>query len=108
MPVHVIHDPMSDPPRPLEWRFELAARRIAETWLATREIVASLDDLRLATPFLRHLGLTVEPLPGLEVRLVSEGGGATVMSREAAILTAIRHLAALGAQRSARTVARAA
>ncbi len=106
MPVHAIHDLLTDPPRPVEQPFELAARRITATWLETREIVASADDLRLAGLFLARLGLTIEPASGGAVRLISERGTGTVMSREAAILTALRSLVARG-QRTVRAVAAA-
>ena len=108
MPVYAIYDIVNDPPRAVQWPFELCARRIAETWLATREVAATLDDLRLATPFLRGCGITVESLPGREVRVSSDRGQTTVMSREAVIMTALRCLATLDAQRSTRGAARAA
>jgi hypothetical protein len=108
MPVHAIYDLVTDPPRPLDDPFALAARRITATWLATREVVASADDLRLAGQFLERVGLTMELLPGLLVRLVSAQGRATVMSREAAVIAAIRCVAGQDAQRTARSIARAA
>ncbi len=107
MPVHAIHDLLRDPPRPVEQRFELAARRITATWLATREIEASADDLRLAGQFLKGYGLTLEPLACGAVRVVSERGRETVMSRAEAVLTALRSLAARE-QRSVRGAVRAA
>lgn len=107
MPVHAIHDVVTGLPRPLDDPFALAARRITTTWLANREVVASTDDLRLAAEFLRRIGLTLEPLPGLLVRLVS-GGRATVMSREDAVMTAIRCVAARDGRRTVRSIARAA
>jgi hypothetical protein len=108
MPVHAVYDLVTIPPLAIEEPFVLAARRITATWLATRDVTASADDLRLAAQFLQRIGLTLEPLPGLLVRLVSERGRATVMSREAAVLTAIRSIVALDAQRTARAIARAA
>ncbi len=102
------YDVFGQPPRAVEWPFELAARRIAETWLATREIAATVDDLRLATPVLRECGIMVEATPGREVRLVSETGQTTTTTREMAILTAIRCLTTLRAHRSARSAQRAA
>jgi hypothetical protein len=104
MPVHAIHDLLTDPPRPVEQGFELAARRITATWLETRRVIASADDLRLAGQFLQRFGLTIEPLSGGDVRLVSERGTGSVMSREAAILTALRSLVGRG-QRPTRAFA---
>ena len=108
MPVHSIDDLLEDPPRPIAAGFELAARRITATWLETREVVATPDDLRLATQFLKPLGVTIEPLCGCEVRLTSQSGLATIMSREDAILTALRSLVALETRRLPRSIARAA
>lgn len=108
MAIHGIYDALNDPPHAVESPFELAARRIAETWIATRRVEATLDHLRLATPFLRDCGFTVEILPGLRVRLVEPGGPAIVMSRETLVVTALRCLATLTAQREGHRIARAA
>jgi len=104
----VIYDALNDPPRAVEWPFELAARRIADDWIDAGRVEATAEHLRLATPFLHHCGLTVEVLPGLEVRLVSATGRATVMSREAIVVTALRCLATSIAQRGGPRIARAA
>ena len=102
------YDLLSDPPVRSEVLFEIAAHRILTTWLDTREVVATDDDVRLAGQFLRRAGLSLEPVSSSEVRLVSQRGESTVLSREAAVLTAVRSLAALEAQRIARSIARAA
>jgi len=107
MPVEATYDLLSDPPRPVEVLFEIAARRILTTWLETREVVATADDVRLAAQFLRRSGISLEPLEGSEVRRVSQRGESTVLTREAAILTAVRSLA-LEAQRTLRSIAHAA
>ena len=108
MPVHASYDLLTDPPHPVESPFELAARRIMTTWLETRSVTVTQDDLRLAGQFLRRTGLTLEPLSTFEVRLVSERGRSTVLTREAAVMTAIRSLVALDLQRTTRSIARAA
>jgi hypothetical protein len=108
MPVQANYDLVTNPPPALDDPFALAARRITATWLATREVTVSAGDLRLAAQFLQRVGLTLEPLPGLLVRLVSERGRATVMSREAAVITAIRCVVAQDTQRTTRSIARAA
>ena len=105
MPVDAIHDLLTDRPRAVESPFELAARRIMANWLETQCVMATADDLRLATDFLKRAGVTIESLPGCEVRLVSERGQDSIMSREAAVMTAIRHLVTL---RMPRPIARAA
>jgi hypothetical protein len=108
MPVHATYDLLSNPPRPVESPFELAARRIMTTWLETRRVSATPDDVQLAAQFLKRVGLTIEPLSTFEVRLVSARGQGTVLSREAAVMTAIRSLVTLGMQRPARPLPRAA
>src|SRR5690349_4961451 len=107
MPVQALYDVVTDPPRALEDSFVLVARRITSTWLATRNVVASPDDVRLAAEFLARLGIRVEPLPDRLVRLAS-GSRSTVMSREAAVMTAIRCIVGSDAQRIVRSIARAA
>lgn len=96
MPVHAIHDVLTDPPRAVAQPFELAARRITATWLERGEVTASADDVRLAGQYLKAFGLTIEPLACGDVRLVSERGREQIMSREDAVLTALRSLAARG------------
>jgi hypothetical protein len=107
MPPDADHDVLTDPPREPASPFELAARRIVARWLDAGRCDATADDLRLAAEFLRTLGVTLEPLPGCDV-LVIEADGAAVMSREAAVVHALRRLAALDAQRGGRSMARAA
>ena len=104
MPVHTVHDVLHDPPREAE-PFELAALRMTDTWIETGCVTATTDDLRLAISYLGRFGFTVELLPGCQVRVASEGGGGAVMTREEAVMTAIRHLATSGTIRS---IARAA
>ena len=108
MPVQATYDLLSDPPRPVEVLFEIAAHRILTTWLETREVVATEDDVRLAAQFLRRAGISLEPISSSEVRLVSQGGESTVLTREAAVMTAIRCIAGLDAPRTTRPIARAA
>jgi len=105
MPVY--DDLLTDVPRPVSALFELAARRIATTWIETSEVTASADDVRLAGEFLRAYGVTIKPILGGDVRLVSESGEDTVMSRAEAVLTALRSLVARE-RRSLRAIARAA
>ena len=108
MPVHAAYDLVSSPPPVVDSPFALAARRILETWLDTRELVATVEHVKLAGEFLQGRGLRLEPLSSGEVRLSSSHGRATVMSREAAVMTAIRCLVGVDSQRTSRSVARAA
>jgi len=108
MPIEATYDLLCDPPRPVEVLFEIAARRILTTWLETRDVVATEDDLRLAAQFLHRSGLSLEPISSSEVRLVSQRGESTILTREAAILAAVRSLAAVESPRPTRSIARAA
>jgi len=90
------YDVVRNVPRPVESRFELAAVRIADAWLAAGQIKASADDLQIARDFLQQVGCNVRELPGVLVRLEDEDGRVEEMSREAAILEAFRRLVARG------------
>jgi len=83
-------------PRPVRSRFELAAVRIADAWLAAGHAKASADDLQMARDFLEQVGCNVRELPGVLVRLEDEDGRVEEMSREAAIVVAFRRLVARG------------
>ena len=83
-------------PRPVESRFELAAVRIADAWLAAGRVKASADDLQIARDFLEQVGCNVRELPGVLVQLEDEHGRVEEMSREAAIIEAFRRLVARG------------
>ena len=80
--------------RPVETRFELAAWRMVEGWLTAGRIDVSAVDVRLAREFLEHTGSRVEDMPGLLVRVVTGEGRAQEMTREAAVMIALRRLAA--------------
>ncbi len=90
------YDVLRNVPRPVECRFELAAVRIADAWLAAGRIKASADDLQIARGFLEQVGCNVRELPGVLVRLEDEDGRVEEMSREAAVLEAFRRLVARG------------
>ena len=108
MPVDATYDVLNERPLPVESPFELAAPRILAGWLETRHVRVTDDDFRLAVQFLKRVGTTVEPLSTFDVRLVSERGQDSIVTREAAVLTAVRSLVALDVQRTARSIARAA
>jgi hypothetical protein len=82
------------PPRAVESRFELAAMRLAERWLAAGRVTVSSDDLRIARDFLEQVGCNVRELPGVVVQFEDEHGHVEQMSREAALLAALRRLVA--------------
>lgn len=91
------HDVLRNVPRPVESRFELAAVRLAETWLSAGRVTVSADDLKIAYDFLEQVGCNVRELPGVLVQVEDEDGRVEEMSREAAILVAFRRLVARGA-----------
>jgi len=82
--------------RAVKTQFELAAGRMVEGWLEAGRIRVSAGDVQLAREFLEHAGCRVEDMPGLRVRVVNGEGNAEEMTREAAVLTALRQLAARG------------
>jgi hypothetical protein len=88
------YDVLRNVPRPVRSRFELAAVRIADAWLAAGHAKASADDLQMARDFLEQVGCNVRELPGVLVRLEDEEGRVEEMSREAAIVVAFRRLVA--------------
>ena len=82
------------PPRTVESRFELAAVRLAERWIASGRVTVSADDLKIAGDFLEQAGCNVRQLPGMLVRFEDEHGHVAEISREAALLLAFRRLVA--------------
>ena len=90
------YDVLRHVPRPVESRFELAAVRIADAWLAAGRVKASADDLQIARDFLEQVGCNVRELPGVLVQLEDEHGRVEEMSREAAVIEAFRRLVARG------------
>jgi hypothetical protein len=109
MPVQAAYDTLTDPPRVVASPFELAARRLAEAWLDSGRITVTDDDVRLAADFLKRFGITLDASSGDGVRLTSTRGDVSTVSREEAVVTAFRCLAAASGQRStSRLVPRAA
>ena len=84
---------LDDPARPVKTRFELAAWRMVEGWLTAGRIHVSAGDVQIACEFLEHTGSRVEDMPGLLVRVVNGEGRPQEMTREAAVMTALRRLA---------------
>jgi len=86
-------DVTKNPPRTIRARFELVAARIADAWINSGQLKVSVSDLRLAQEFLEQTGYQVQEVPGLLVRLTREGQSEE-MTREKAVLLAMRRLAA--------------
>lgn len=85
---------LDEPVRAVETRFELAAWRMVERWVTAGSISVSAGDIRMAREFLEHAGFRVEDIEGLRIRLVTRDGHIEELTREAAVLLALRRLAA--------------
>ena len=79
--------------RPVRTRFELAIRRMTETWLSVGRVEVSSDDVKLAREFLEHSGWRVEEAGHARLRIVNRDGRSEEVSREDAVLAALRRLA---------------
>jgi hypothetical protein len=94
MAAPTLQDVFFRPLRIVATPFELAARRLIDEWLAANRITVSQATLGLALDFLGRAGLAAEALAdGERVRIRSERGRVVVVSREAAVVTALRCLA---------------
>jgi hypothetical protein len=91
-------DVTKNPPRAIRARFELVAGRIADAWISSGKLHVSGADLRLAQEFLEQTGYTVQEIPGLLVRLTHHDGRSEEMTREKAVLLAMRRLANVTAE----------
>jgi hypothetical protein len=89
----VEHDLTQEQAHPVRSRFELAIRRMMDAWFAAGHVRVSLADVKLAREFLEQDGCKVEDAPGANVRVVSREGRTQEMSREAAVVAALRRLA---------------
>jgi hypothetical protein len=78
---------------PVTARFELAARRIVEEWVAAGQVKVSAGDMKIAGEFLEQAGFSVEHAIGTIVKLRSRNGAAHELTREAAFMLALRRLA---------------
>ena len=88
--------PLTSPPPEVSSRFALAAARMADAWLRAGGVRVSTHDFRIARDFLERDGWTVEELPGVFVRLRCGDLLSDEMTREAAVLVALRRLVAPG------------
>lgn len=80
-------------PKPVQARFQLAAARLADAWAASGSVTVSADDMALAADYLRHVGWQVRHVEGLLVRLTDRDGRTEDVTREQAVLRALRELA---------------
>ena len=87
------HDLTQDGPHTVCTRFELGVQRMIDTWIAAGRFEVSPADLQLACEFLEQAGWTVEDAPLARIRIVDREGQVAEMSREGAVMAALRRLA---------------
>jgi hypothetical protein len=87
-----------DLPRAIATQFELSAARLMESWITAGSVHVSAGDLRMAAEFLRQVGWQVEETAGLMVKLRGADGCTREVTREAAIMFAVRCLTGQDAQ----------
>ena len=81
-----------DQPRNIASQFELFAAKLMETWITAGMVQVSAGDMKMAADFLRQVGFQVEEVAGLMVKLRSKDGRTREMTREDAMLFAVRCL----------------
>ena len=85
-----------DRPRNIASQFELFAAKLMETWITVGTVQVSAGDMKMAAEFLRQVGFQVEEVAGLMVKLRSKDGRTREMTREDAMLFAVRCLTGQG------------
>src|SRR5213593_980921 len=90
--LRVEHDLTRQPPHAVHTRFELAVQRMIDAWITAGRLEVSPADLKLAREFLEQAGLKVEDAPDARVRIVDRQGEVREMSREGAVMAALRRL----------------
>jgi len=89
----VEHDLTETIPHRVHTRFELAIRRMVDTWLDAGRMEVSAGDVKLAREFLEHSGWRVEDAADARLRVVNRDGRAQEMTRQEAVMAAFRGLA---------------
>jgi hypothetical protein len=89
----VEHVVTEERPRTVTSRFELAVGRMIERWMAAGRVSISSADVDLAREFLEQTGWKVEDLPGARLLVVKGRGHSEEMTREDAVVVAVRRLA---------------
>jgi hypothetical protein len=89
----VEHDLTERPPHAVRTRFELAVQRMIDAWITAGRLQVSPADVQLAREFLEHSGWKVEDAPEARLRIVDRDGRSEEMSREDAVMAALRRLA---------------
>lgn len=89
----VEHDLTQEQPHTVCSRFELAVQRMIDAWITAGRLEVSPADLQLAREFLEQSGWKVEDAPRARIRIVDRHGQVEEMSREDAVMAALRRLA---------------
>ena len=87
------HDVTEEREHQVRTRFELAVGRMMDAWLTAHRIEVSAADVKLACEFLEDSGWKVEDAPAARLRVVTHDGHEEEITREAAVLMALRRLA---------------
>ena len=87
------HDVTQKVPHRVQTRFELAIRRMVDSWLDAGRVDVSAGDVKLAREFLEHSGWRVEEAANARLRLVNNEGRTQEMTRQEAVMAAFRRLA---------------
>ncbi|HYY06261.1 MAG TPA: hypothetical protein VE997_06770 [Candidatus Limnocylindria bacterium] len=87
------HDLTQEQPHTVCTRFELAVQRMIDSWITAGRLEVSPADLQLAREFLEQSGWKVEDAPLARIRIVDRHGQVEEMSREDAVMAALRRLA---------------
>ena len=87
------HDLTEKVPYRVQTRFELAIRRMVDTWLDAGRMDVSAGDVKLAREFLEHSGCRVEDTENARLRVVNREGRTEEMTGQEAVMTAFRRLA---------------
>jgi hypothetical protein len=91
--VRVEHDLTQDRPHTVYTRFELGVQRMIDAWMAAGRLEVSPADVQLAREFLEKAGCKVEITSQARIRIVNREGQVEEMSREDAVMAALRRLA---------------
>ena len=87
------HDLTEKVPHRVQTRFELAIRRMVDSWLEAGRMEVSAGDVKLAREFLEHSGCRVEDAAEARLRVFNRAGRAQEMTRQEAVMAAFRGLA---------------
>jgi len=89
----VEHDVTEERAHQVRTRFELAVGRMMDAWLTSHRIAFPATDVKLACELREGSGWKVQDAPAARLRVVTNDGHEEEITREAAVLMALRRLA---------------